>query len=571
MAMHALPNDTLTIDSKEVKQFANLLMRDGQVIEVRALNATLHSDRQPYDKPRVINGWFDNVDAMVLSLQQIATAEGIYATINPCVPALKARANNRLKDRKVTATTDDQIVNRQFLLLDADPDREGNVSGIPTNEREHQAALDFIQTACDELKKRGWPDPIKLDSGNGAYLLYALDIPAQDNGLIERVLKGFSQLDTEQVHTDLTTFNPSRIMRIPGTWNCKGDGTEDRPHRIARIISVPSETRPVHTQLLEAIAVSTDNERIQPKQEQKIANKNTSHKKKSKSTLSAKDFIEKYELATVREEPYKRGTKYLLAECPFCHETDHCACVYDTPFTEPYIGFSCSHNRCKDLTGKDLWYRFESKASDETNTDQAAMLVSMALSKADVFATPRGEVYARIRFVDRIETIPVSDKGAFKRWLMHEYHELTGIIPQTTALLSAVEVLVAKAEWGTREKKDVFVRKAYYQDKLYIDLANKDCQVIEVDKDDWRVLKDNIPVSFRRPEGMLPLPVPVRGGELSELKQFVNIRDNDDWLLLQAWLLGSYHPEGPYPVLGLSGEGGSAKSSMARYVRRLID
>ncbi len=251
------------------------------------------------------------------------------------------------------------------------------------------------------------------------------------------------------------------------------------------------------------------------------------------------------------------------------------ASAYSYAKREPWEGLKSNHQNGRSKhaqNGKDDTAEKDVKPEKkEASVDQAAMLVDMALSKANVFATPKGEVYAQIRFADRIETITVSDKGAFKRWLMHEYHELTGIIPQATALFSAVEVIVAKAEWGTREKKDVFVRKAFYQEKLYIDLANKDCQVIEVDKDGWRVLSDNIPVSFRRPEGMLPLPVPVRGGKLSELKPFVNISDQDDWLLLQAWLLGSYHPEGPYPVLGLSGEGGSAKSSMARYVRRLID
>jgi hypothetical protein len=574
-------NDTLSRDNqqqsprsidaqqeKQVRQAFQFFAKNG-LVELRALNARLHSDRVPYDKPRTILGWFDNADAIVSACKQIASASGLYVTINPCQPALLNRAVNRLKD-KISATNDDQIVTRKYLILDCDPEREGHITGIPANEQEHQTALDFAETVYCALKDMGWPEPLRFDSGNGAYLIYPIDQPANDNGLVDRVLKGLAQrFDTEQVHIDLTTFNQARIARLPGTWNCKGDSTEDRPHRIAKILSVPKEIHPVPIELLEAVAVPVAQE--QPKQEKKSTDKSTDRKKRGKNHLSAKDFVEKHELATIREEPYKGGIKLLLAECPFCLETDHCACIYDTPFTEPYIGFSCSHNRCKELKGVDLWQRFESKASDETSTDQAVMLVNLALSKADIFATPRGEVYARIRFADRIETIPVSDKGAFRRWLMHEYHELTGIIPQTTPLLSAVEVLVAKAEWGTREKRDVFVRKAYYQDKLYIDLANKDCQVVEVDKDGWRVLTDNILVSFRRPEGLLPLPVPAKGGKLSELKQFVNISDNDDWLLLQAWLLGSYHPEGPYPVLGLSGEGGSAKSSMARYVRRLID
>src|SRR5437879_3376924 len=302
------------IDIQQVREAFPLFAKDGQVIELRALDATLSSDRLPYDKPRVIAGWFDNADDLVTALPQIASAAGIYLTINPCQPALLARANNRLKDKKVTATTDDQILIRQFLLLDVDPEREGHVTGVPTNDTEHQIALDFIQDVCDELRSEGWPEPFRFDSGNGGYALYAVDLPADDGGLIERALKGLAQrFDTEQVHIDQTTFNQSRIMRLPGTLNCKGDGTPGRPHRPAKLLSIPDEIKAVSTEQLESIAVPV--EQKQPKQEQKSTDRGTSHKKSGKNTLSAKDFIEKHELATIREAPYKGGTKYLLTEC----------------------------------------------------------------------------------------------------------------------------------------------------------------------------------------------------------------------------------------------------------------
>jgi hypothetical protein len=78
---------------------------------------------------------------------------------------------------------------------------------------------------------------------------------------------------------------------------------------MARIIHIPDEIQPVPIELLEAMAASVKNEEVHPQQEQKTTNKSTSRKKKYKSDISAKGFIEKYELATVREEPYKKGTK----------------------------------------------------------------------------------------------------------------------------------------------------------------------------------------------------------------------------------------------------------------------
>jgi hypothetical protein len=78
-------------------------------------------------------------------------------------------------------------------------------------------------------------------------------------------------------------------------------------------------------------------------------------------------------------------------------------------------------------------------------------------------------------------------------------------------------------------------------------------------------------VRFRRPRGLLPLPEPLPGGAVDELRAFVNAPDDDRWRLLLAWLVAALRPRGPYPALALSGEQGSAKSTAARVLRALVD
>jgi len=46
---------------------------------------------------------------------------------------------------------------------------------------------------------------------------------------------------------------------------------------------------------------------------------------------------------------------------------------------------------------------------------------------------------------------------------------------------------------------------------------------------------------------------------------------DDQWRLLVGFLLGVFHPSGPYPVLALHGEQGSAKSTASRVLRSLVD
>ena len=58
--------------------------------------------------------------------------------------------------------------------------------------------------------------------------------------------------------------------------------------------------------------------------------------------------------------------------------------------------------------------------------------------------------------------------------------------------------------------------------RLYLDLADEHWRAVEIGPDGWRVLECP-PVRFRRSPGMLPLPVPERGGSIEALRSFLNL------------------------------------------------
>ena len=70
---------------------------------------------------------------------------------------------------------------------------------------------------------------------------------------------------------------------------------------------------------------------------------------------------------------------------------------------------------------------------------------------------------------------------------------------------------------------------------------------------------------------MLSLPVPVRGGSIEALASFFNLPTRSDFVLVVAWLLAALRPGGPYPLLAISGEQGSAKTVLAKVLRALVD
>src|SRR5262249_5516903 len=86
----------------------------------------------------------------------------------------------------------------------------------------------------------------------------------------------------------------------------------------------------------------------------------------------------------------------------------------------------------------------------------------------------------------------------------------------------------------------------------------------------WRVI-GSPPVRFRRAAGMLPLPLPERGGSIETLQPFLNLASQDDFVLIVAWLLAALRPSRPYPLLAVSCGQGSAKTVLSKLLKALID
>jgi hypothetical protein len=180
-------------------------------------------------------------------------AEGVYFTLNPVHRDLLSRVCNRVATLKEgQSTSDKDILGRRWFLIDLDPRR---TSGISSTYGEKELAYEVAGRVFRELKQRGWPDPVMCDSGNGFHLLYRVDLPAEDEGLIVRCVKALvAKFGTGNVEIDTTVSNPARICKLYGSWARKGDDTSERPHRRARILEIPKSLEPVTADLLEALA-----------------------------------------------------------------------------------------------------------------------------------------------------------------------------------------------------------------------------------------------------------------------------------------------------------------------------
>lgn len=187
---------------------------------------------------------------------------------------------------------------------------------------------------------------------------------------------------------------------------------------------------------------------------------------------------------------------------------------------------------------------------------------------AELFHTAAHEAFAAIEVGNHHEVMRVGS-AQFARWLRQLWFEKASSAAPRQALLEAVNLIEAKACYGGPET-EVFTRIAGDEGSVYLDLANAAWEAVEVTPHGWQIIP-NSPVRFRRPRGMDPLPRPLPGGTVEMLRPFVNVSSTEDWILIASWVVAGLRPQGPFPVLGLHGEQGSAKSTTARILRSLVD
>jgi len=303
------------------------ILADG-VVEVRALaDGVTHS------------GYFDDYESLARAVEALdadPSVAGIYVTLNPVNPDLLARRANRIKmrlSRKDATTADADIVRRRHFPVDIDPIRP---SGVSSTDGEHAAALDAAERIAAYLAEQGFPEPLVADSGNGAHLLYRIDLP-NDDAATEVVRGALATLDAlfsnDVITVDTANHNAARIWKLYGTLSRKGDSTPQRPHRRSKILSVPAEIEIVPLERLQHLArLLPDGEPPQPKK--------TTHT----PGIDLAAWLLDHGIAVQSTRPYLGGTLYVLEDCPF--SSAHKDGAFAIQFASGAIFAGCHHASC---------------------------------------------------------------------------------------------------------------------------------------------------------------------------------------------------------------------------------
>lgn len=277
-------------------------------------------------------------------------------------------------------------------------------------------------------------------------------------------------------------------------------------------------------------------------------------------------YIEKCGFTVKQCKPWQAhpgGFIYELDQCPFNPTHTGGSAAFTTRNGKP--GFRCQHEGCVGKTMKDVFTQYP--VEEKPKAAQSQLLVECA-ADVELFHTPGDEAFASLPVDDHREIFPLKSKGC-RRWLTRAFYRKFGKPPGAQAMQDALGVLEAKAQFDSPAHQ-VFTRIAPCTDGFYLDLCNERWNAVEVTSHGWRIV-DNPPVRFRRSKGMQPLPGPVGGGSFLKLRGLINVGDEKNWILLLSWLVAAFSPHGPYPILILQGEQGSAKSTTAKLLRTIID
>jgi hypothetical protein len=168
------------------------------------------------------------------------------------------------------------------------------------------------------------------------------------------------------------------------------------------------------------------------------------------------------------------------------------------------------------------------------------------------------------------------DSREFRHWLSNEFAErhtieINGkeihVYPKKADLNEALYQIENQALQG--EEKEPKIRVTHFGGELCIDLGRSDWQGVRIGPQGWRLCSP-LDAPLVRGKGMLPLPIPVLGGSVDDLRPFVNL-DGADFTLFCGTLASMYNTFGNYFTTILCGPSGSGKTTVTRVIRALTD
>lgn len=338
------------LDETEIKKAITTIKGDDRVFEIRIINKR---SKIP------ITGYFKSADKAVESLKkQNLEGTNVYIVLNAIDEACYSRVQRDKFMALDTATSDTDIKAREWILVDIDPVRPKDTS---STQEQLDKALKKCGAVHNFLLEQGFPRPIVGFSGNGYHLLYKLKLQnnKENADLLKKFLMALDELFSDDENKiDKVNFNASRVCKLYGTLAQKGLNTDERPHRMSKIIKIPDVITPVDVMYIKRICNLVKAEKVTPSR----------YNNYSSEKFDIEEWMNKYGIRYTTSS-YDGGVRYRLEECPF--DSNHKS--PDSMILKRSSGeicFHCFHNSCADKTWRDVRMKYEPDAYERKQQSQ---------------------------------------------------------------------------------------------------------------------------------------------------------------------------------------------------------
>ncbi|HMN41846.1 MAG TPA: hypothetical protein PKE29_13455 [Phycisphaerales bacterium] len=204
----------------------------------------------------------------------------------------------------------------------------------------------------------------------------------------------------------------------------------------------------------------------------------------------------------------------------------------------------------------------------EGKQSQQDRLMAIALERFRISRTPKGDAFAVPAKGPNVVRMLRGGGDSLRAELADAHSRKYGKAASSVALADVMLTLQGRAMSGEPEAVELRTARGP-AGEIVLDLGCTRGRVVVVRPDGWSI-EASSSVLFRRTELIGELPAPERGGDIEELRRFLNVGQEDFWLFV-GWCVAAFIPEIAHPVLLLTGEQATGKSTAAKLIANLID
>lgn len=404
-------------DEPTIRRAINCLKPNNELFEIRIIGKG--------NRKRVISGYFTDADTLIRQFDTIdPRGVNTYITINKVNDACYSREQHDCFRQTDSTTHDHEIDSYEWFFIDLDPKRLAEIS---STDAELKAAELLADKVYNYMKSLGFHEPVRAMSGNGHHLLYKISLQNTDENkaLIERCLYNLSAMfDNEQVKIDIINHNQARICKLYGTLAQKGASTNERPHRMSRLTSIPDKIKNNGVELLNILA-----------EELPAVPKITKKTAKVSNGFDIEDWMSEHGLEAIRSEAGTDCTIYPLAHCPFDpSHTNGDSKIFK--YSNGAISFKCHHNSCRGKVWQDVRELLEPGAYDNIDEEH---------DKAIDEGWQRHKQYLVVQKTDNVEEVKkglpkLAKISAFdlqNKEFEERYYAVQDMIPEGETIIAA--------------------------------------------------------------------------------------------------------------------------------------